>query len=734
MPPAADDLLGLDAILSLQSGETAHASRVLAAFDADRWTGWCLRHQVGGLAYLLLEDASLHVAGAAPRAALLRAAYLEQWARTERLRLGLAALDRVFAAIGEEYLVLKGLPFAERYYGGYDRRATGDLDVLVRRSRAAAVAGALEEHGLTRRSPRYASGSAGFDHLHQVELEIDGTGVELHHALRVHPTFRIDEASIWSRRTRVTIHGAAYFTLADEDALLLHLLGFHTDVPIAQVQARWFADLHQLLNAVEPLTDWEAYFGERRGDGTLRICVNALAAFLVLTRRDDCFPRLSAAVAARRDLVVGTPGRAACLSLLQGGSLLSRKRWPLEQYDGGTAAAASWWLTGLPHRIAAKPAAFADDVSTRRAAESPWGRDGGEAPLTIAGELGVRPETLHETRLWFGSLLAAVRAERASDVDALRELFRLRVPDAGGEPPGSPRAAPDLTIHLVSFSPDAQARLRVPVRPVVDHPLERLVEVHEGIVHAWIDERGPVEAWLAIERGSETRPLLLHALMVVMNRLLARQGRYHVHAAAVGFGGGTWLFVGGKGSGKSTISLALGCAGGIVYSEDHVMLRAGSGVWLAAGCDADLHLTERTERHFFDRPLEGATVERAGVRKKRLDGAALVDCRPHQETPVRGLIFPHVDGRFALRPLAGEEALARLLEPLVERHRFVDDPDRRAFVERFASLVESCETWDLALSADLPDLARLATFLSTRAAGVPAPAAEGADAPPACAP
>ena len=734
MSSAFEDLIGLGAIQALQSGETANVTRSLAALDGERFRHWCLRHQVGGLAYLLLEDASLVVGAAAPPAAGLRAAYLEQWARTERLRLSLASLDGVFGEIGEEYLVLKGLPFAERYYGGYDRRATGDLDVLVRRGRAARVAEALEQRGLARRSPRYGGRSASFDHLHQVDLDLDGTGVELHHALRVHPTFRIDEDSLWSSRTPVTIQGTSYATLSDEHALLLHLLGFHTDVQIGQVQARWFADLHQLLHAIEARLDWDAFFTARGRDGTLRICVNALAVFLVLTRRDDWFPGLSAGVAARRDLVAGTPERSDYLALLRGGSIYSRKRWPLEQYDCGTAAAAAWWLSGLPRRVAAKPAAFAHDASASRAAASPWGdRPPGRAPMTMASELNVKDDTLLEARLRFGSVLALVRAERASDIDAVRELFRLRVPDSGAQRHGGDEA-PDVTITIASFDAAAPASLRVPVRPVVEHPLERLVEMHEGIAHGWIDERGRAAAWLAIERDRETRPRLLHALMVLMNRLLARGGRYHVHAAAVGFENATWLFVGGKGAGKSTISLALGRAGGIVYAEDHVMLRADGRTFHAAGCDGDLHLTERTERHFFERPPEGRLVERAGVMKRRLAGSALVECRPYRETEVRGLFFPRVDGRFGVRPLAGEEALARLLEPLVERHRFVDGADRAAFIERFAALVERCETWDLSLSPDLSDLDRLAAFLSARAREAHAPTPAPAEMPPACTP
>ena len=111
-----------------------------------------------------------------------------------------------------------------------------------------------------------------------------------------------------------------------------------------------------------------------------------------------------------------------------------------------------------------------------------------------------------------------------------------------------------------------------------------------------------------------------------------------------------------------------------------------------------MHLTEKSERHFFDRPLAGRMVESAGVAKKQIDMSTIFDCRPYLETEVRNLFFPRVGERFEIRTLAKEEAAARLLEPVLERHRFVDDAEQAAFLDLFARLVESCDTWEVDLS------------------------------------
>jgi hypothetical protein len=703
------DVTCLETFLALQGGDYENAGRALGVLDPERFRQWCLRHQIGGLAYLLLEEASLDVSAPRPLLLGLRGTYLEQWARTERLRLTLARVRAILDGAGEPFLVLKGLPFATRYYGACDRRATGDLDIWVRRAAAHRVAEVLESRGLTRRSPRYEEGSPAFDHVHQVEMQLDGIDVELHHALRVHPTFHIGEEALWQERVNARVGDEAYQTLSDEHALMLHLLGLHTDVQIRQTNGRWFVDLYQMLLRLESSFDWDAFFEAREREGTRRISVNSLAVFTVLTRRDEDFPGLSAALAKRRHELALAPDRRAYLDLLRGSSTLQRKLWPLRQYDGGTASAAAWWLSGMPRRIAARPAAFTGDLVTASAPDSPWESERRDRTgSTLTDDFGVSGDTFQHTHLRFGSLLASLHYQRAADLEAVEELFRLRLPSPA---PGDDER-PGARIYIFGWNSGDLARRRLPSRPVVHHPLERIIEMHEGIVHAWIYERTPLEAYLAVDVDRETRPLLLHALMVVLNKLLALEQRYHLHAAAAGFGGSTSLFLGGKGSGKSTISLAAGRAGATVFSEDHVMLRRHEGRFLVSGCDGNMNLTRKTEEHFFERPIEGLLIESASVAKKQIEMESVVRCRPYHESEVAALFFPRLGDVFAIRSLTPEEAVARILAPLVERHRFADQDDEKRFLDVFVELVESCDSWELSLSRDLSELSRLVSFLA----------------------
>ena len=96
--------------------------------------------------------------------------------------------------------------------------------------------------------------------------------------------------------------------------------------------------------------------------------------------------------------------------------------------------------------------------------------------------------------------------------------------------------------------------------------------------------------------------------------------------------------------------------------------------------------------------------------------SSIFDCRPFVETEVRNLFFPRVGERFEVRALAKAEAAARLLEPVLERHRFADDAEQAAFLDLFVRLVESCDTWEVDLSRDLAELDRLVELLKERGA------------------
>lgn len=203
-----------------------------------------------------------------------------------------------------------------------------------------------------------------------------------------------------------------------------------------------------------------------------------------------------------------------------------------------------------------------------------------------------------------------------------------------------------------------------------------------------------------------------HYLQVFLNAALRRLERVRLHAAAAELDGSVPLFIGDKGAGKTTISLHLARAGGVLLGEDQIMVRRrAAGDFVAAGGDGLMRVTARTERRFFPEPLNAPLVLLAGVRKKEIDADDHVPCALNEERSPTHLFFPAVADTFEVRPLSGRETLARLGAPLRPIHRFTGGEDRRDFLAFLAGLARQAEGFALTLSEDLDDLDRLVDFL-----------------------
>jgi hypothetical protein len=214
----------------------------------------------------------------------------------------------------------------------------------------------------------------------------------------------------------------------------------------------------------------------------------------------------------------------------------------------------------------------------------------------------------------------------------------------------------------------------------------------------------------------ETNPYVRHLdlyLRIVLNAVLRRLGRIRLHAAAVDFAGATSLFVGDKGTGKTTICLHLAHEGGTVLGEDQIMVRRSEqGIYLAAGGDDLMRLTAKTEAHFFPDPLAGPSVDVGGVAKKEIRARAHITYVPNGEYPLRRILFPEVGQTFAVRTVSRVETLRRLSAPLLPINRFTGDRDRRDFIDFLAGMTRQAECLSLTLTPDLSDLQQLSRFLA----------------------
>jgi hypothetical protein len=317
-----------------------------------------------------------------------------------------------------------------------------------------------------------------------------------------------------------------------------------------------------------------------------------------------------------------------------------------------------------------------------------------------------------------GSLWLRLSCEEASWRDAILAMFRTE-PGQHGE---VPRGEGVLEVFAWRVDAGETGLVEAPEDALVvqrgDRPGAWVLASDALDAHVFLDEDGEHgatgRAFLRIRDAWARRPVdegfRVH-LSVAMHKTLLLAERVFLHAAGVRLGGRTAVFVGDKGAGKSTLSLTLGAAGGVVLADDHVVLRRNGTRFLAAGCDSHARVTRETEEHLFSGGLEGRVLELAGVRKVEFPVGRHFASDPFREHPIDRLVFPSVRERFRIEPLAKHRALLLLIEATRTSHRFSGPRDYGEYLDYFSDLVDSVETFTLELSPDLTDLARLAAWM-----------------------
>jgi hypothetical protein len=314
-------------------------------------------------------------------------------------------------------------------------------------------------------------------------------------------------------------------------------------------------------------------------------------------------------------------------------------------------------------------------------------------------------------RLNLGSLSARVSCRSSFHPDALAELFC-----APATPLSGAAARPDIEIIFIEadrHAPQAAPALTVPEDSlvIVDSPAAQ--EVHsEALSVRLFRSETPVRIIATVlGDGMSERDFKVH-LSVVFFKVLALLDRLILHAAAVDFGGAVSIFLGGKGSGKSTTCLQLARAGGTILAEDRVILKKNGGGFFVSGCGDRFRITAKTEQYFFPAPLQAESLDVEGVLKKQFPAGQFFRSSPYRDYPAARLFFNHVGGRFRITPISKGEALVNLLRETRAWHRFVGGQDHGRHLSYLRECVEALPAFRLELSPDLGESAKLADFLA----------------------
>ncbi len=310
--------------------------------DPDAVADALRRHHLIGLVRARVPDADL-------RACLPPALVA---ALASRRPVGLAPARDLLAAYGEvrralepegvDVLVLKGFYFAQRFYGGIDRRPQHDLDLLVRPPdyrRALAMLGAL---GFARRKRD----------LHSIAVRRGGIQIDVHRHLRWAPAFAVEEGAVWRTARDVVVEGAPVRTLSDEYTLVFVLLAAFEDLGQGLAKLKQLLDLYLLLRATDATTDWEAFFARRSAENLLAVAVNVLAVCVDLFEAGPELPHLMEALGRRQPLRV-LAGRDEALRLLAAPAKDRESLvWFGRVYPGSLVHYLVWfWAFGFPENL-----------------------------------------------------------------------------------------------------------------------------------------------------------------------------------------------------------------------------------------------------------------------------------------------------------------------------------------------------------------------------------------------
>jgi hypothetical protein len=757
---AAVDLDALQVVLALLAHEPDRAEWMLSRMRPRRFLDFARENGIAGDLVLHASDAGRGLSAVFdPIIGELIESARGQRTINHKVMSQLDAVSTLLERAGVETIVLKGPHLSLGYYGSLDQRRMGDLDLLVRGRDLAAAGRALVEAGYAARTGAPLGMRATLRFVHHLEYERDGVPVDLHHQIRVHPTFRFDEDELWAATRRLDLErergekpawgDLRVRVLSHEHVLLTLILSAHNDIGLGTADLHSFFDLERVLSRVGDAIDWDAFFAARRRERTDAIAVNVLALHRVLMGAGDRHPALMAAIEARSNQLVLAPDRRAYFALIRGASLAAKKRWAFSQLATNLPAATLWWLIGLPvhavvyrriffrdfgerlavgragrghggreTRAAARRArrrAAAIATPPRRSALGAIGLDSGALPA-----MAVRPMRL-------GSLQIELHSDRPFAAEVLEELFRLE----GTRRDAAVQETPEVRVRVFDATLDDLHRMvPPPIAPIVRRDLEGIFEVHHKAASAIMirprEPGQPVEVAIPIRPASTIsgrgaaepdHPMLVHSLMIVFYRMLLELGCLHLHAAAVELDGAASLFLGGKGAGKSTVSLALGQAGATILAEDHVMVRRRGAALAVSGCDANMRLTEKTEAELMSSPPTGRRASFGGVVKREFDlrETALV-ARPFADSTPRRIFFPAVGRRYTVAPITRAEDMVRILGSVHDRHAIHGATDARRLLDLVFDLAASIEAYDLELSPDLRDLGALADFVAGRGA------------------
>lgn len=298
----------------------------------------------------------------------------------------------------------------------------------------------------------------------------------------------------------------------------------------------------------------------------------------------------------------------------------------------------------------------------------------------------------------FGSAVVRVVADRPSYAEAVLKIIR-RQRGASAAPVVQ---SPTIEIFVRGVdSPPLSSDVSLPADDLVVHTPKAAQEFVTEAVTVDVDPSHRIA--VRVSPGFSRYEVRVQ-LTVPLYKALLYLGFLHLHAAAVEFYGHVNVFMGGRGAGKTSLSLAFASAGAVILGEDGVVFRQLADRFVVSGAHGILRVLPDTEAHFFTQPLNIAPQFFGGREKKELSVADRFTALPNVDRPVDRLFFPRVGRELRVHPLSRSETVFRLIETIRDDHRFGDAHESREMLQYVSALAHDLPAFDVELSPRLGDL------------------------------
>jgi hypothetical protein len=315
----------------------------------------------------------------------------------------------------------------------------------------------------------------------------------------------------------------------------------------------------------------------------------------------------------------------------------------------------------------------------------------------------------------FGSWRLHVQSTSSLFLDELAFLFRQVSGDIAARSPGRGAArlhllgagtAPTLERFIAGMLP---AGCQIPQDGFLECRKQDMTIFCTEAIRALIVAGSPPRIYFVVGGALPEYDFRVH-LSLAMHTVLFHFHRMLLHAGAVKIGARVHLFVGERGSGKTTVCLKLATDGGTLLSDDHVVIRRMLRGFTLSGCSGRARVTSKTE-NFLGRRLDAIPETFAGILKKEFDAAELVESRPFRDYRAGAVYFLRKGRRVSLQHMPRQQAVAEFLQRTRNALRFRDKEDFRRCLDYVSAFAAQVDTFDLELGPKLADLDRLLPLL-----------------------